>query len=77
MIGACFFVLVYFKAEADLRMLVILGFGTWIALIIFILLLGLANKYGIVRNPGAIWCLPPIVTIFPFIYGVIYNLVEV
>ncbi len=63
MIGASFFVLVYFKAEADLKIFVMLGFGTWIALILFILVLGLANKYGLIRNPGAIWALPPVVSL--------------
>lgn len=53
-----FIALAYLKNPTDLRMLFIIGFGTWIALILFIIILIGASKAGFIRDPSSVWFLP-------------------
>lgn len=55
---AIFFVLAFLKNPTDIKTLMIIGFGTWIALLIFVALLVGATKAGFIRNPSSVWFLP-------------------
>ena len=46
------------KNPVDLKTLMVVAVGTWIALFLFIAILVGATKAGFIRNPSSVWCLP-------------------